>query len=106
MKDLELKLLESEATVERLNIIEKKIENITAPAIQNIGGEVILKEIVEKLNNLEVRLETLESKDKASAHDERNLIKKRNILERLNELEKVNLEKMKKLSPLQQILRN
>ena len=65
------------------------VESITTPAIRSDGNEDILKDIVEKVNILEVRLDKLENKDVTFAQNyERNWIKKRNILERLQELEK------------------
>jgi hypothetical protein len=60
-----------------------------------------LKEIVEKLDKLEVRLEKLENKEITLAQiGEKNPIKKRNIWERLQELEQINLEKDDKIVTL------
>ena len=67
LKELDLKLLESESIVERLANLERKMENVNPCVnenIQNNGNEeVVVQEIVEKLNILEEKLDDLENKE-------------------------------------------
>ena len=103
--------MESETIVERLTILETKPENaypILNQDIENDGcDDVDVQKIIDKLNRLEEKLETMGNKETTfTQNDEKNLNIKRNILERLQELERINLEKDARIVSLTNKLKN
>ena len=93
INELDSKLLESQTIIERLTIVETKLEKIDA-AENNVNTTGDVNKMFEKLNKLEEKLDKLETKEVHIVQtDEKNHIKKKNSLERHNELEKLNEEK-------------